>query len=543
MTLEPSAFGLDIDQRSVHFVRVVRRFGRVVVTHASTTLLPENPQGHESVIRRFAESLDLTDERCGIAVFGRGVILNTVAMPPQERARERVAEAEIKRLSVLSEEAMASDFSSRRLDTEADKVLIAFVQQQVLGDALAIPDQTGLHVTHVVPIAVAMLRTIQHGFKTSATQIVAHIRSESTHLIMVARGRLLFSRRFDIGSSHFIEAVRNRTSLRGDTAEEACRTVGLIAPTHDNTTDLHVQAAMTATADQWVAELQSTLSLWKERHPQPDSDTETITLSGTAAGIPGFMDYVGMRLNRTVTPIRLAAVPGTTPTTAPAYTVAMGLALASLDRSDRSINLLPHDRRAAIHLQERRRLWLLVAGTLALTLLVVLAGIRWRQHDIARARVLAQGELRPLQSLDEEQARLHGENDVLEARLNNVQSGTGTSRTLQSLIRALGAVKNEDDWVSVIADASTYFSNATNGLPSSDLVTNRAVSTVIVEGYTPRKDFSTVLTMIERLRHEPCVAHADLVADERIPATNPERALWNGLDAALFVIEIELNEP
>ena len=61
---------------------------------------------------------------------------------------------------------------------------------------------------------------------------------------------------------------------------------------------------------------------------------------------------------------------------------------------------------------------------------------------------------------------------------------------------------------------------------------------IVVEGYTPVADLSTVRTMIEALREHPAVEDADLLGDDRL-REDPERdERWAPADCQLFAIEI-----
>jgi hypothetical protein len=82
------------------------------------------------------------------------------------------------------------------------------------------------------------------------------------------------------------------------------------------------------------------------------------------------------------------------------------------------------------------------------------------------------------------------------------------------------------------------------GEPVSDgLAGALQINKVIVEGYTPEPDLSTVRSMLENLRAAPAISQADLLPDDRV-RNRPENADDpTTLNATRFALEITLAAP
>jgi hypothetical protein len=66
---------------------------------------------------------------------------------------------------------------------------------------------------------------------------------------------------------------------------------------------------------------------------------------------------------------------------------------------------------------------------------------------------------------------------------------------------------------------------------------------VIIEGYTPKLDFSTVQQLIDRLQAAELIASADLLGDDKLATA--ELTDGQGLDrrAKRFVIDVKVETP
>lgn len=529
MMFETSAIGIDVDTRGVHLVRVDRRLGRTAVTLAAHLPLPDSGEGI-ALMTRWLISHRLPPTPAAVAVSGRTVILNSVPLDAGAHA-EAVAAGAIQRLRFLSEEPMTGDFSQHPGEATRDAVLIALAHDNQIEAALAVPDEAGLQVNHVLPLPLALLRAASSVGSNDGHSVLVHLRSEATHVVIPAAGALQACRRVDIGLTHIRDAICNATGLQADGVDEWLMRAGLDCPP-DVEPPPGFQVALESALATWLGELASVL------HGNGVATTPPVTLSGSV--LPrGLQDFMARQLGCEIHPFSAATV-GMAPDLAPGSVVALGLALAALSPHYGGINLLPPDRRQALEIRGRRRYWAAAASLIAIILILLISGLKSKERSIARTNLITDGELQSLDALEAEWQQLKEKNDALELQLQTLQDPSDGGKVVNELIRALGAAKHPDDWITLISDSTSYRpGNEDKPAPPS----TAAPAALIVEGYTPQRDYSTVHAMISRLRSESFIRHVDLVPDDTIPDRSEARSHWMPLDATLFVIEVELGSP
>ena len=134
----------------------------------------------------------------------------------------------------------------------------------------------------------------------------------------------------------------------------------------------------------------------------------------------------------------------------------------------------------------------------------------------------------------------------LRPKVGSLEVALRNGELLRSVMDAVAHAKVADDWITLIADSHSYFEGAP--VERDDEVDNtRSVSLgfeqLVVEGYTPVEDLSTVRAMIEALRGHPAVSDADLLGDDRL-RDDPERdERWAPAECRLFAMEITVPSP
>jgi hypothetical protein len=230
------------------------------------------------------------------------------------------------------------------------------------------------------------------------------------------------------------------------------------------------------------------------------------------------------------------------------YGCAIGLAACGLRRGGAGISLLPRALRESRILRWQKQYWLLSAFALVGVLLVLIGGaslqLRWDREYLR----LRQVELAGLHALDRKLVATENLNEHLEARIAPFRTAVENAAVLRLALQAVSQVKHPDDWLSLLADADAYFGvSAADQMGGGDgmleLGESADIVSVIVEGYTPVDDFSTVGEMIERLYGQEGVLAADLLGDERLRDDPVRDERWADTGCSLFVIEMMLETP
>ena len=120
-------------------------------------------------------------------------------------------------------------------------------------------------------------------------------------------------------------------------------------------------------------------------------------------------------------------------------------------------------------------------------------------------------------------------------------------KVVRRLIVALGAAKHPDDWITLISDMHSYENPPLDELsvpapPTGvgSLDGSLDIRSIVVEGYTPIEDFSTIYSMIETLRGYDGIFDADLLGDDRLREDPLRDQRWEQYKGRLFAIEIEM---
>jgi len=139
-------------------------------------------------------------------------------------------------------------------------------------------------------------------------------------------------------------------------------------------------------------------------------------------------------------------------------------------------------------------------------------------------------------------------NNQLRRQVQPLRSAVRANKVTQALLRSLASAKHPDDWFVLIADADSYFrapqGNDTDiALPEEPIgpvAPEASLRQMILEGYTPADDLSTVRELIEKMRSLPFVANVDLLPDDQVRTDWQDAPTDAQPEVRRFALEIEL---
>lgn len=521
MAQDREAIGMEIDDRTVRLVHVRRGLARVRYRQFLSAALPPNPLEAARTVRELAENHGLLKVPVTVGLDGKAVVFRSIPMAADDpRTVRQVAELEADHFDDLSGDETVHAYELLTFGEHQRQILVAVTRAETAVQAVQIPTQAGLKVLDVIPSPVAWFNAVVKTLPPSdAPAVLVRIGPASTDFQVGHRGRLLFLRRLPYGR----EALMPEAGASG-----------------------------------WVEEIRGSLDRYRAQAPAANLLPDQVLIDPADRAMEPLMQRLAVELALPVVPLAEAARSPWVGERAP-FASAAGLALDGIGRAGVHLSLLPRDLKEKIVLRLQLKYWvlsgLLILGTIALSAMAS-QRILTQNRALLDARRNELAYLRQTESLAE---TYRAQNRVLEQKVRTLLEPMRGAQMLQAVLRAVADAKNPDDWITRIADAQSYVAGSTDftrpaaepGLVDSSasagqpqpLRIPQSFRQIVVEGYTPWEDFSTVSAMIESLRLHPAVRKADLLGDDKIQVDPDEKLQWEEMGRRLFAIEITLEAP
>lgn len=279
----------------------------------------------------------------------------------------------------------------------------------------------------------------------------------------------------------------------------------------------------------WVEDIAAALREFQASLPE-DQGIDALWISGETVLAPALLSHLRREIPVPVKPLD----PGD-----PALLCGGGLSRTFLvgDRSQQ-VSLLPRDLLAARHRRRSIRIWAAVYGLMAVSLALLTLHASRFNRDLAGRTVQLRGQREAFEALAEERAALAGRMAGLSGTVLPLRDAVRNYPRLARVLEAVQEARDPSDWFVLVADAEAYFSDLSPRRLPPPL--GSRISTVIMEGYTPAEDLSSVRLMIEALREQPFIERVDLLPDDQIRSRPGAREAWNLEGLRRFALEIRL---
>lgn len=482
-----------------------RTRGKLAFTHHRMPL--ELGQSPVPILRRAGTENDWLGLPCVIGVRGDSVVLRSYRVPEGE-SREDMLERKSADFTDLAPEQMIVG-SHRMQDEHGTLMLMAIVRREIAERLCDQARSAGLRPIAVVPSSVAVYNAATRFIETPRKGEALACLDVEEHYSDLVLGR--------DDCLHFARGIQ----------------AGAI--------DLETEQSK----GNWAKKLGGLRELLGEDERIPPLGT--VALSGLRepfdADIPA---TATSSLHGLVLPAdELARDAETVPPLA-----AAGLALAGAGEAPVRINLHPDGPARA---PSGAWPWFAAAGILAASLLLCFVLLRDKRSQLKTAADNAHGELTALGQL-----QLAGEDETrriaeIEALLGPLESGIANRQRVHEVLAAVETAKASNDWIVLIADNKSYFRDAVNENPGGVPAIPTPVQSIegpyapfaslVIEGYTPSEDLSSIRAMIDRMKQHPAIQQVDLLGDDLLRASSERDAKWASTSSTLFAVEITLDGP
>lgn len=543
MTLYAEVIGLDIGPRSAKVVHAARRGRRTVFLGTGRVRLSDNPEESQRVLQRFLEKHGWSGLPCVVGVSGDALLLRPVTV--EASGRESIEDAVARQMehfdSLAGPETLRVRSPIRRRG-DRRRLLFAVTRQAAVQRALDRAQQADLRVVDMQPDPVALYNAVAELRPASDAPVVClDLGWEGTEVLVGQGADILFARHIPIG-----QRLLNREPGAPDSA----------------------------TAGEWLREVESCMTFYRQQ-AEPLPPPRELALCG-AEGLPEGL--LALTLAQTgLRPLDFSALlfSGQPPREG-RWAVAVGLALAGLGRDRVPLSLLPTSLRERAVIEGQFRYWAALGAALLATVLAGIAGMRWDVRRLGSDLQDLGEQLQTFQRQGQELEALQRANGEWRRQLHPLRTAVRNGEIARWMLPVTAAAKHPDDWIVRVADARSYFqtdpaspaaaaavlprTGAGSSAPGTGLRAETApppdaaadptapaapppepgFQQMVVEGYTPVPDLSTVRGMIEKLRKDPLVAAADLLADDRV-RLDPERdRQWQDANVRLFAVELTI---
>ncbi len=540
--------GLDLGRHALRAVWLAAASGTPRLLRRETLRLPFDGMGSRETIASWIEQKGLRDVSCAIALPGAQALFQPLLLAPDDpRTDAQAADVEVVKYSEMMSDTMRHAHAPFALKTGERRLLLAMARAPAVDETLARAKDLQLRVVEVAPAPVALFNALCAAAGPEPA-LFAGIGAGGTDIAIGSAEGLYFVRSFGVGGRAFTDAMARSLKVPFALAESRKESEG------DLRGDRPEHAALRQVADQWLNELRSCLSVFANLFPDPEARPRRVILAGGGARLAGFADRIGEALRL---PVAGADAAGwlDDPAEAAGYATAVGLALAAQNAGRCRISLLPEDLRYEREFRRQKPVWVAAAIVAGLIFATGLAGgyrDNQRKADVLRAQ---EASVRARQELAASIEAIRSRNDKLRRIGGTVRTLIAGGPVLSDLLTVIQKGKDNDDWITMVADADLYFEKPAAG-PSErrpvpgpgEPAAGTAVppapapfQRVLIEGYTRRGNLATVKRLIDALAAAPFVASADLLSDDEV--VESEAAERDGtIGARRFVLDVRLRE-
>lgn len=552
MAQKKKVIAIDIGSHSAKVAVAVVGKNSVDITRFESFRFPAGNHNVAEALKPWMEKHGFTKALAVISLSGKDVIFQPFKMVPADpRTPEQAAAMEVLKFNEMASETMIFDHSAFSLGDEEKSLLLAIARPSLLDFPLALAAAHSLQIEDIVPspIAVFNAQAKSLGNEKGATLFV-HAGHSTTLIAIAINKQLVFARAFSCGGQLFTAALSDSKTVSPAQAENIKHASGSLKAGTP-----HADALRKA-ADTWFTELSSCLSVFRSLFPVDQAQVGSIVLSGGAARLDGFPEYIEEKLGAkaSVPGLAEAATPGAVP---PEYAVCAGLAHSVTDTPAACISLLPDYIRDDINSRRQLPFWYAAAACAATILGVSLIGGYLNLNRTKAYLSQQRADLRARADLVTQIESVRMKNSRMKDMSAPIANLLQSTPVMASVIKTVAENRGGTEWITMICDSESYFNPAmysgedTSSRPrrggSRNTVKREVeesrvgISSVIIEGFTRNTSLSSVSALISQLKALEFVESADLLNDDMLMDL-PQENLEQTLEAIRFVIELKVRQ-
>lgn len=498
----------------VELLRFRLRNGEAALQDRHTLKLPEDPPARAEALRQEMTARGWQSLPCVLCLRSVHLAVRCLKPPTPQSAESlrRLVQTHSRDFEGLSDSRAITEFSVGRWGMNLALVLFTVREDTLLREVSAVRS-AGLNLLDVLPFPLAFYEGVRQRVSSVRDPLFCVHLSGDRCECMAGIGM----------------AVHDLRTLQIPGAKLQ-REAGEADPTPDDPSQ-DDSALKTPPNDtqRWIQEVAAALREFQESLPEKNL-VKTLWIAGETVPAPEVLSRLGRETSVSVKVLETGDM---------ASILGQGLSRGSLvaDRSQQ-VSLLPRDLQQARWRRRNGLLWAAVYGVMFATLSMLVLHAHRLNRSLDRRQVRAREHLEAFRAVEAERADLAEQMAGLSGTVLPLRDAARNYPRMARVLDAAREARDPLDWFVLAADADAYFSDLSpRRLPPP--MAGR-VSTVIMEGYTPVEDLSTVRRMIEALRQKPFIESVDLLPDDQIQQSSAVNGMWNLEGLRRFALEIRL---
>jgi type IV pilus assembly protein PilM len=344
------------------------------------------------------------------SLSGEDLIIRYVQVPPVPLWRLKLLmDLEVQSMSEKSQDELLHDFNVLGpLGNDDETVLLSVVRAHLLEERFASLQRAVGAPRSGMPSSVALFNAYAHcgEFVEDEVTLLVDLGEESTDLVFLREGELLFARNLNVGGRALTDAIAQTFSCSEEDAERLKLECGNAAPRgaaqYASGREEKVAQALAAPVGQLASMLQSSLGFARAQTGLQDLQPQRVFLTGGGANLRGLDLYLGNTFGTTVDrflPDSGLDLSGLPPQEADAFeadpgsfATAIGLAVTGLGENSFALDLVPPKvtkRRAFF----QRTVWMIAAAVVVIGMIFIHSrGLHAQAEEKARVGSKARKE-------------------------------------------------------------------------------------------------------------------------------------------------------
>jgi type IV pilus assembly protein PilM len=348
--------GIDVGSRTTRVVRLTERGGRI--RSAGSALAPtppdDDPEAARTLIERIREA-GIKTRNVVAGVAGKDMMIRYSKVPPAPAWKLRMIMAY--EATQGNELDVAFDYRllnlPLRIQSHEFTVMTAIARNEVLAERIDRYRQWDIHDVDFAPDALAVYEVFSRCPEASESLdkycLVLDIGASKTEMVITYNGGLVFARSISFGGNDFTQAIVSTIDVTEEMAERLKAKQGRILSEAEigarPAAERPMLTALGQAGDEFFGALRASLMFAKAQTKLVDLDIGRIYVSGTGAALKGMKQFLADRLGARasyLSPPDDWEAPGESGRPCE-WTVALGLALLSMQDPDERMSLLPPD--------------------------------------------------------------------------------------------------------------------------------------------------------------------------------------------------------